>query len=100
MKVLYTPFSIIAGLISSRLGKKAFTAVWAKVSDKPKPKPTQPDVSLAQVTFAAALEAATLAAIGAAGQAVASRTFHYLFGSWPSKAPKSEDAAEPTPSAA
>jgi hypothetical protein len=100
VKVLYTPFSIIAGLISHRLGKKAFAAVWGKVSDEPKPKPTQPEVSLARVAFAAALEAATLAGITAASQAIASRTFHYLFGLWPGKAPKPDPADEAAASSA
>lgn len=88
MKVLYTPFSIVAGIIGSRAGKKAFTAVWGRVSDSPKPTPTQPDVTIAQVAFASALEAATVAAVGATVNTISARAFHYLFGFWPGKRPK------------
>ena len=93
MKLLYKPVGIVAGILGARAGKQAFAALWNRVSDGPKPKPGQPDVSFGQVVAAAAIEGATLAAVGAAVNLVAARVFHHLIGAWPDKpAP----AADPT----
>ena len=85
MKVLYKPFAIIASLIGARLGRNAFKKVWAKIDDTDPPDPTTAEATFPKVVGAAALEAATVAAIGAAVDRASARSFHYLTGFWPGK---------------
>jgi hypothetical protein len=47
------------------------------------PKSTTADVGLPEVVGAPSLEAATMAAIGAAADRAGARTFHHLTGIWP-----------------
>lgn len=89
MRLLYTPFGIAAGILGRRAGKQAFTAIWSRVSETPKPSPGEPNARFTQVVMSAAIEGATLAAVGAAVNLAAARVFHHLIGAWPNKAPKS-----------
>ena len=95
-KLVYTPFSIVFGLLGARVGKKAFNTIWGRVSDTPKPPSAkEPDLSLGRVAATAALEAATLAAATAVARQLSVRAFHYMFGVWPVKAKRktADDAA-------
>ncbi len=83
MKILYKPFGILAGVIGARLGRNAFKALWARFDAADPPEPTTEEASLVKVVGAAALEAATMAAIGAAVDRGSARAFHYLTGIWP-----------------
>jgi hypothetical protein len=93
VRLLYKPFGIAAGILGARAGRKAFRALWSRVSETPKPSPGEPDAGFGQVVVSAAIEGATLAAVGAAVNLLAARAFHHLIGIWPDKAPKS--APEP-----
>jgi hypothetical protein len=92
MKLLYKPFALIAGIIGARLGQSAFKAMWAKLdkSETP-PGPRTEDAPLAKVVGGKALEAATVAAFGAAADRASARSFQYLFGIWPGEKEKDED---------
>jgi hypothetical protein len=83
MKILYKPFSIIAGLIGARIAKAIFQALWSRIDDAEPPKPTTEHASFPKVVGAAALEAATMAGVGAAVDRAGAATFHHLFGIWP-----------------
>lgn len=92
MKLLYKPFSLIAGLIAARIGKAIFKSVWSRVDDAQEPpKPTAPEASLAKAVGGAALEAATMASVAAAADRAAAEAFHHLTGVWPGKQPEQED---------
>ena len=91
MKFVYKPFSLVARSVATKLGKAAFDSVWAKVGDgHPPPPPTAGRFNIAKVAGTAALEAATMAAIGATIDQLTARSFHYLIGAWPEKPPESE----------
>jgi Protein of unknown function (DUF4235) len=83
MKILYKPFGIIAGLIGARIAKSIFSALWARIDTSAPPKPTTEEASFPKVVGAAALEAATMAGIGAAVDRAGARAFHHLTGIWP-----------------
>jgi hypothetical protein len=83
MKFLYKPFGIIAGVIAAKVGQNVFKSLWARVDDSPPPKPELERAPLAKVVAASALEAATLAGVGAAADTLSRRWFHYLTGIWP-----------------
>jgi hypothetical protein len=89
MKILYKPFAIIASLVAAR---QAFKTVWARIDSADPPEATTPDATLPKVVAAAALEAATMAGIGAAVDRGSARVFHYLTGIWPGS--KQEDEKE------
>ncbi|MGH2862383.1 MAG: DUF4235 domain-containing protein [Solirubrobacteraceae bacterium] len=95
-KLVYTPFSIVFGMLGARAGRKAFKAIWGRVSDQPKPPSAkEPELSLGRVAATAALEGATLAAATAVARQLSVRAFHRLFGVWPVKAkhPAADDPA-------
>jgi Protein of unknown function (DUF4235) len=83
MKILYKPFGIIASLIGSRIANGVFKVIWSRIDEEPPPRATTADVSFQKAVGAAALEAATMAAVGAAVDRVGARTFHHLTGIWP-----------------
>jgi Protein of unknown function (DUF4235) len=83
MKILYKPFGIIAGVIGAKIAQSIFKTVWSRIDADDPPRPTTADASLSKVVGAAALEAATTAAIGAAVDRAGARTFYHLTGIWP-----------------
>jgi hypothetical protein len=91
MKILYKPFGIIAGLISARIATAIFKALWARIDEEEPPKPTTAEASFPKVVGAAALEAATMAGVGAAVDRAGARAFHHLTGIWPGDKHEDED---------
>ncbi len=89
MKLLYKPFAIISSVIASRVGKGIFKAVWSRIDSADPPPPSAADAGLGKVVGAAALEAATMAGVGAMADRASARTFQYLTGYWPGE--KSEE---------
>jgi hypothetical protein len=91
MKLLYKPFGLIAALIASRIGKSLFAAIWTKIDDAPPPHPTTPSAPFAKAVGGNALQAATMAGVGAAADRLGAKFFHHLTGAWPGKDPKPVD---------
>lgn len=93
MKILYKPFALIAGLISSQIGRRVFKKLWAQIDDAEPPKPTTAEAGLGKVMGAATLEAATMAGVAAAVNRASAKSFHFLTGIWPGeqRAKKPED---------
>jgi hypothetical protein len=91
MKILYKPFGLIGGTIAARLGKSIFRGLWSKIDAAEPPAPTAPNATLPKVVGAAALEAATMAGVGAAVDRATARAFHHLTGIWPGDEPESEN---------
>ncbi len=85
MKILYKPFGLIAAFIAARLGRSIFKGVWSKIDNADPPDPTTSDTTFPKVVGAAALEAATMAGVGAAMDRATARAFHHLTGIWPGK---------------
>jgi predicted DNA-binding transcriptional regulator YafY len=91
MKFVYKPFGLIAGLIGAKLGHSAFKAIWSKLDDAEPPKATTEEASMAKVVGAKALEAATVAGVGAAVDRAGAASFRYLTGVWPGEKEQGED---------
>lgn len=83
MKLLYKPFGIIAGLISARIGKALFSAIWSRIDDADPPSPGIIDAPMGKVLAAQMIEAATMASAAAVTNRASMRTFHHLTGVWP-----------------
>jgi uncharacterized protein DUF4235 len=86
MKLLYKPFAIVAGIVSARLGRKAFQQLWFKLDKDPPPRSSTAEASTVKVVGAAALQAATMAAVAAFVDRQSRRWFQYLTGFWPNGA--------------
>ncbi len=83
MKILYKPFSAIATTIAARLGSSTFKALWSRIDEAEPPKPTTAQTTLPKVIGAAVLEAAIMAAAGAAADRGGAMVFQHLTGAWP-----------------
>lgn len=94
MKLLYKPFSIIAGVIAGRLGRSAFRSLWSKIDEKPPPAPGTGEASLAKVVGAQALQAGVMGGVAALVSRLFASSFHHLIGAWPEKRPEPEDAKD------
>jgi hypothetical protein len=90
VKILYKPFALVASMIGARLARGIFKALWTKVDKADPPDPTTPNAHLGKIVGAAALEAATMASVGAVADRAAARTFEYLTGVWPGQKPEDE----------
>jgi Protein of unknown function (DUF4235) len=98
MKLLYKPFGIIASLIGAKIANSIFKVVWTRIDDEDPPKPTTADASFRKIVGAAALEAATMAAVGAVVDHASARMFHHLTGIWPGERRQLEPPeSEPEP---
>jgi hypothetical protein len=93
MRFLYKPFGLIAGIVGAKVGHRTFHAIWQQLDAAEPPDATAGDAPLGKVVAAAALQAATMAAIGAVVDRAAARAFHQLFGAWPGRT-QAEKAAE------
>lgn len=95
MKLLYKPFSLIAGIIAGRVGKASFKSLWSQLDEREPPEPTAPETTFPKVVGAAALEAVTMATVAATINRATAAAFHWVTGVWPGKAPESpEEKAE------
>ena len=63
MKILYKPFGIIATLIGAKIARGIFQTLWSRIDPDAPPSPTTEDASFPKIVGAAALEAATMAAV-------------------------------------
>jgi hypothetical protein len=99
MKLFYKPYSIVSKMIAAKVGQKAFTTLWARVSKSPKPSPKEPEADLGKVAVSSALEGATLAATAAVVTQLSLRLYRHLFGVWPEKAKAQAAAQSPEPPA-
>ena len=83
MKLLFAPFSIIAGLLAGFLGKKLFEQVWGLIDDEEPPEAEHREASWGKVIAAAALEGAIFRATKEAADRGARTAFASATGSWP-----------------
>ena len=83
MKILFLPFSIMAGLIAGFLSKKLFDGVWKLVDDEESPEPEHKEISIGKLALALLLEGAIFRAVRGLVDHQARKGFYNLTGSWP-----------------
>jgi hypothetical protein len=94
MKLLYKPFSILAGVIAARLGRALFNNVWKRIDEIPPPEPGTGEASLPKLVGAQALRAGVMAGVAALVKRVSATSFHHLFGAWPEKPDEKENVED------
>ena len=87
MKILYKPFSLIARLLSLRLGKTVFKGVWSQFVGGDPPRASTEGASLGKVLFASALEGATMTTSAAIVNRLIASWFKFVTGVWPGDPP-------------
>jgi Protein of unknown function (DUF4235) len=83
MKLLFTPFSIIAGLIAGFLSKKLFDAIWGVIDDEEPPDSEHREISVGKLALAAAIQGAVFTATRKLVDHEARRAFERTVGAWP-----------------
>jgi hypothetical protein len=83
MKLLFTPFSIIAGLLAGFVGKKIFEQIWALIDDQEPPESEHRDATWPKVIAAAAVQGAVFRATKMAVDRGARTAFANATGTWP-----------------
>jgi hypothetical protein len=91
MRILFLPFSIMAGLVAGFLSKKLFDGIWSLVDEQESPEPEHREVSLAKLALALLIEGAIFRAVRGLVDHGARKGFYNLTGSWPG-----DEAPEPT----
>jgi hypothetical protein len=83
MKLLFTPFSIIAGLLAGMVGKKIFEQVWAVIDDEEPPESEHREATWTKVLVAAAVQGAIFRTTKMAVDRGARTAFANATGTWP-----------------
>jgi hypothetical protein len=83
MKILFTPFSLIAGLIAAFLSRKAFDQLWGLVDQEEPPEGKHRDIRWGKLLAAAALQGAIFRAVKEASDHYSRRAFAGVTGTWP-----------------
>jgi hypothetical protein len=82
-KILFTPFSVLGGLLAGILGKKTFERLWGAFEDEDPPDPKHREVAWQKLLAALVLEGAIFRAVRGLADHGARRAFSRLTGRWP-----------------
>ena len=82
-KLLFTPFSILAGLLAGFVAKKAFEQIWGLIDKDEPPDAKHRDISEAKMFAALAVEGAVFRTTKGAVDHYARRSFERFTGTWP-----------------
>lgn len=85
MKILFLPFSIVAGLIAGLIGKQTFEAIWGLIDDEEPPDSEHRDISVPKMLIAVGLQGAIFAMVRKLVDHQARKAFLGTFGAWPGK---------------
>jgi hypothetical protein len=83
MKLLFLPFSILAGILAGFISKKVFEQIWGVIDDEEPPEAKHREISLGKMLAALALEGAIFRAIRGLADHGTRRSFQKFTGSWP-----------------
>ena len=91
MKIIFIPFSVVAGLIAGFLSKKLFNQIWGLVDQEEPPDGKHRDITMGKLIVAAAIQGAIFRVVKEASDHYSRRAFQGVTGSWPGeKAPEPE----------
>jgi hypothetical protein len=83
MKIVFTPVSIVLGLIAGIVGQKIFEKLWGLVDDQEPPSPEHREFSWPKLVTALLIEGAIFRLVKGLTDHGARRTFARATGSWP-----------------
>jgi hypothetical protein len=83
MKIVFTPFNIVLGLLAGIVGTKIFEKIWSLVDDEEPPSPEHREFSWPKLVAALAVEGAIFRLVKGLTEHGARRTFARATGVWP-----------------
>jgi hypothetical protein len=91
MKLLFTPVSVIAGVLAGLVGKKIFERLWGLIDDEEPPSPEHREFSWPKLIAALLIEGAIFRLVKGLTEHGARRVFAKGTGTWPGEEqPESE----------
>ncbi|MBA2629544.1 MAG: DUF4235 domain-containing protein [Thermoleophilaceae bacterium] len=84
-KLLFTPFSIVAGLVAGLLSRKIFDQLWGLIDADEPPESKHRDIAWGKLIVAALLQGAIFRGVKAAADHYSRRAFMSTTGKWPGK---------------
>jgi hypothetical protein len=82
-KLLFIPFSVVAGLIAGLLSKKVVDAAWGLIDDEEPPEPGDRDVSWAKLAAALTIQGAIFALVRGLVERGSRHAYQRFTGAWP-----------------
>jgi hypothetical protein len=82
-KVIFTPVSIIGGLLAGLIASKLFEFIWGRVANREAPEPEQREVSWPALLIAMTLEGAIFRLVRGLVNHGTRVAFYRATGSWP-----------------
>jgi hypothetical protein len=89
-KLIFTPVSIVAGLLAGLAGKKLFRGLWRVVDKERPPKPEERPVAIGMLALALAMEGALFRLVKGLAEHGSRHAFAQLTGSWPGETPEAQ----------
>jgi len=83
VKIVFTPISIVLGLLAGIVGQKAFEKLWSLVDDQEPPSPEHREFSWPKLIGALLVEGAIFRLVKGLTDHGARRTFARATGAWP-----------------
>ncbi len=83
MKFVFTPFSIVLGLLAGIVGQKIFEKIWGLIDDEEAPSPQHREFSWPKLVAALLVEGAIFRLVKGLTDHGARTGFAKLTGSWP-----------------
>lgn len=83
MKLVFTPISIVLGLIAGMVGKKIFERLWSLVDEEEPPQPEHREINWPKLIAALVFEGAIFRLVKGLTDHGARRSFARATGSWP-----------------
>jgi hypothetical protein len=83
MKLVFTPLSIVLGLIAGMIGQKLFEKLWGLVDEEEPPSPEHREFSWPKLLAALLVEGAIFRLVKGLTDHGARRTFVKATGTWP-----------------
>ena len=83
MKAIFTPFSIVLGLIAGQLGKRLFEKLWAVIDDEEPPDSKHREGTWTKMIVSAALQGAIFRVVKSLVDRGARTGVLNLTGTWP-----------------
>jgi hypothetical protein len=91
LKLVFTPVSIVLGLLAGIVGQKIFEKIWGLVDDQEPPSPEHREFSWPKLIAALLVEGAIFRLLKGVTDHSARRAFAKATGSWPGEeAPEKE----------
>ena len=83
MKIVFTPVSVVLGLIAGIIGQKIFEKLWSVVDDQEPPSPEHREFSWPKLLAALLIEGAIFRLVKGITDHGARRAFAKATGTWP-----------------